>query len=266
MRLTSRSPILLTALAPGLAVAASAFGELIDISTGAGNAAWEVFDPSQGLVPATPLTAAEQNGTWAPPPIGSSWVSFGSDQGTSCVIGQTPGNGCANTLTNPGGDPWQYTLNISAAQLGATSGALNFVFGGDDSVNLFVGGGPGALNATGQFWNQGPGLGGFADLGCSADAGPTNAGSTQASYATCTTGVAFNASFLNADGSLTITAFVDNAPIAGCPACGDPTGFVLSGDITTTSAAAAPEPGNFFLITFAALVGYAAHRRRKQQA
>jgi hypothetical protein len=262
MRLISRSCFLLKTLVFGLAATASAFGGVIDISTGTGNAPWQVLVPVLGFVPATSLATAQQNGTWAPPPTGSNWVSFGSDQGTSCVIGQTAGNGCASALLNPGGDTWEYALNISAAQLGATSGTLNFLFGADDSVNLFVGGGPGATSEIGQLWNQGPGLGAFADLGCSAVAGPTNGGNTQASYATCTTALTFDPSFLNTDGSLTIDAFVFNAPIIGCPACGDASGFVLSGEITT-GASAAPEPRTFLLVALAGLAGYTANQRRK---
>ena len=123
----------------GLAAAAGAFGAVIDIGTGIGNAPWQVFDPSLGFVPATSLSTAQQNGAWAPPPTGSDWVSFGSNQGTSCSVGQTPGNGCASTLLNPAGDTWQYVLNISAAQLGATSGTVNFVFGAQDVSSRFGG-------------------------------------------------------------------------------------------------------------------------------
>lgn len=249
----------------GLAAAAGAFGAVIDIGTGIGNAPWQVFDPSLGFVPATSLSTAQQNGAWAPPPTGSDWVSLGSNQGTSCSVGQTPGNGCASTLLNPAGDTWQYVLNISAAQLGATSGTVNFVFGADDSVSLFVGGGPGATSDIGQIWNQGPGLGAYTDLGCSADGSPTNAGHTQGSYAACTSTLAFDATMLSVDGSLAINAYVFNAPISGCPACGDPTGFVLSGAITTGAGAAAPEPATFVLLAISGLAGMVAYRRRKPQ-
>jgi hypothetical protein len=75
----------------------------------------------------------------------------------------------------------------------------------------------------------------------------------------------FDASFLNSDGSLAINAFVTNAPLTGCPGCGDPTGFVLSSDIMT-GAVATPEPAEAsFLVAFAGLV-CCAYRRRKQQA
>jgi hypothetical protein len=69
------------ALVLAMAAAASVFGTTIDISTGV--AAWQVFTQGSGFVPATVLTVAQQNGTWAPAPSGSEWVSFGSTQGTS---------------------------------------------------------------------------------------------------------------------------------------------------------------------------------------
>ena len=165
----------------GLAIAATTFGATIDISTGTGNAAWQVFDLSQGqFVAATSLTTAQNNGTWAPAPTGTSWVSWGTQQGTSCVVGQTPGNGCASTNFNTtNGDTWTYMLNISAAALGATSGTLNFVFGSDNTVNLFVGNGPPtgtSVSSVGNYWNQtGPPAGGFGNLGCSNPGGtPTS--------------------------------------------------------------------------------------------
>ncbi len=143
----------------------TAFGGIINIATGTNNANWLVSGPGIAVpVTATSLTVAQQNGTWAPAPIsispisGANWVSFGSIQGTSCVVGQTPGNGCANTLVNAGSDNWTYALNVSAATLGVTSGDLNFIFGADDQVILAVGnGGPS------QSWN--PGGNAFSPLG-----------------------------------------------------------------------------------------------------
>jgi hypothetical protein len=53
-------------------------------------------------------------------------------------------------VTDPNGDTWSYALTISAASLGATSGSLNFIFGADKRVNLFVGN-----NSVAQTWNSG---------------------------------------------------------------------------------------------------------------
>lgn len=242
-----------TLLAIGLFTAGFTPAATIDISTGV--AAWQVSGP--GLTgTAIALAAGQQNGTWAPAPAGSSWLSWGAAQGTSCVIGQIPGNGCASTLFNAGGDNWIYSLTVSAASLGATSGNLNFLFGGDDAVDLLIGN----AVAIEQQWNQGAGLGAFAQLACSANGGPTNAGNSQATYNTCTTELSFNASELNGDGSLTFTAAVFNAPVTNCTTCGDPTGFVLEGDILTGAAASTPEPGTFGLIGAAGLALFAMRR------
>ena len=227
-----------------VATCACVSGGMIDVSTG--TAPWQVFVPGSGSISVVPVSP---NGTWAPAPAGSSWVSFDLFQSTSCVVGQTPGNGCANTIINPDGDLWSYFLTISAADLAATSGSLNFVFGSDNRVNLFVGD-----TSSAQVWNGGnPTNGaGFNPLGCSALPAPTDAGSTQASYSNCTTTVSFGATNLNPDGSLTLIAYNFNDPIPGCPDCGDPTGFILQGDLLT-STALAPEPSTFSLI---GLVGF----------
>jgi hypothetical protein len=167
------------------------------------------------------------------------------------VVDQTPGDGCASTSFNSStGDIWLYTLTISAASLGATSGTANFVFGGDNSVELFLGSEPG------QSWS------GYSPLGCSKAGGATSAGSTQGSYSGCVTTLSFDAADLNGDGSLTIDAYVTNAPFSGCPACGNPTGFVLDGDIFTGASPTVPEPGTFGLIGAAGLALLGIRRRR----
>jgi hypothetical protein len=225
-----------TLLAIGLATAAISFANVIDISTG--SASWQVSGPGvSGSVAATTLNSGETNGSWAPAPTGSSWISWKSVEGTSCVIGQTPGNGCADTVFNSAGDTWAYSLTISSAQLaGATSGSLNFIFGADNSVNLFVG------NEPGETWSS------PSPLGCSGTP-PTSAGGSQATYNNCTGTVNFNASDLTGAGGLTLTGYVTNAAIIGCSACGDPTGFVLEGDITIAgSSSAVPEPAALPLI------------------
>jgi hypothetical protein len=248
----------------GVGLATSAFGAVINISTGTNNANWQVSGPGIAVpITATSLTVAQQNGTWAPAPIsispisGANWVSFGSAQGTSCVVGQAPGNGCANALNNPSGDLWVYTLTISSGALGgATSGTLNFIFGADNRVNLFVG------NEPGENWNGGSNTNGtgYNPLGCSGNP-PTSAGNTQANYNNCVGTVSFNASDLIA-GALTLTANVNNDPIPGCPTCGDPTGFVLEGTLAPNAASAVPEPATFGLMALAGLAGLALRRRR----
>ncbi|MGD0298217.1 MAG: PEP-CTERM sorting domain-containing protein [Bryobacteraceae bacterium] len=228
-----------TLLAIGLATATISFANVVDISTGV--ASWQVFGPGvSGSVAATMLSTPQTNASWAPAPTGSSWISWGSVQGTSCVVGQTPGNGCANTLFNPAGDTWDYSLTISSADLGGkTSGSLNFIFGADNAVNLFVG------NEPNETWSS------FNPLGCSGNP-PTSAGGSQATYNNCVGTVNFNASDLTGSGSLVLEALVTNAAINGCPACGDPTGFVLEGDITTAgSSSAVPEPAALPLIGLA---------------
>jgi hypothetical protein len=239
-----------TLLAIGLATAAISFANVVDISTG--TASWQVFGPGvSGSVAATTLSSGETNASWAPAPTGSSWISWGSVQGTSCVVGQTPGNGCANTVFNTiSGDIWTYSLTISSADLGGvTSGSLNFIFGADDSVNLFVG------NEPGESWSSPD------PLGCSGNP-PTSAGSSQATY-NCAGTVNFNASDLTGAGALTLQAYVTNAPINGCPQCGDPTAFVLEGDITTAgSSSAVPEPAALPLIGVAGFALLWIRRRR----
>jgi hypothetical protein len=98
-------------VAIGLAAAGITFGGIINLSTGTNNANWQISGPGvSGTVAATSLTVAQQNGTWAPAPIsispisGANWLSWSNVQGTSCVVGQTPGNGCASTLFNTSGD------------------------------------------------------------------------------------------------------------------------------------------------------------------
>jgi hypothetical protein len=238
-------------LAIGLATATISFANVVDISTG--TASWQVAGPGvSGFVAATTLNTGETNGDWATAPTGSSWISWGSVQGTSCVVGQTPGNGCANTVFNTtNGDVWEYLLTISSADLGgATAGSVNFIFGADDSVNLFVG------NEPGQDWSS-PG-----PLGCSGTP-PTSAGGSQATYNNCVGTVNFNASDLTGAGALTLQGYVTNAPINFCPACGDPTGFVLEGDITTAgSTSPVPEPAALPLIGVAGFAMLWIRRRR----
>lgn len=264
----------LISLALGVAVAATTFGATIDISTGTGNAAWQVTGPGYTGA-AISLTTAQQQTSWAPAPTGTNWVSWGSTQGTSCAPGPTgPGAGCASTNFNTTvGDTWIYSLTISAAQLGTTSGTINFVFGSDDYVNLFVGNGPPtgtSATSLGNYWNQTSATppGGFGNLGCSSNSGSaTSAGNTQTTYNTCLTPNANNtisfsaANYLNADGSLTLTAYVTNAAIAGCAACGNPTGFVLDGDINTTPGV--PEPTTLSMFAIAGLSGLAYRRKRR---
>jgi hypothetical protein len=94
------------ALALGLALTGTTFASTItDISTG--TADWQV---SMGAVGPMAAVSVSPNGSWAPAPTGSSWVSWGAEESTSCVVGQTPGNGCAHTLTNPAGDVWTYDI------------------------------------------------------------------------------------------------------------------------------------------------------------
>lgn len=221
--------------AVGFIAGSFCFGNGYDISTY--NGFWQVSGPGvTGSVASTSLDLAGTNGAWAP--TGPSlWRSWGAQQGTSCVIGQTPGDGCANPLFNPSGDIWTYTLTLSASDLeGATSGTLNFVFGGDTFVTLAIG------NEPVETWNQGGTLGGFGDLGCSGNP-PASAGNSPASYQSCVNTVSFASDDL-IGGALTLTATVTNSPIPGCPACGDPTGFVLQGELITQS----PEPGTFVLV------------------
>lgn len=227
-------------LCVGVALCATARGGAIDISTGV--ALWQLTGGT-----ATTLTVGQQNGTWAPAPAGSAWISSSSSEGTSCVVGQTPGNGCATALTNPAGDLYVFTLTVSAASLGTTSGSLNYIFGADSDVSLAIG-----LGGSPQLWNSGSPGAAFNPLGCSGTP-PTSAGNTQGTYNTCTGTVNFNAANLNGDGSLTLSASVTNAPIVGCPACGDPMGFVLEGDILTggTLPPSVPEPATFGLMAVA---------------
>jgi hypothetical protein len=82
----------LSGCALAMAAAVTASGASINIDTG--TASWQVFIPAIGNVAAVSVSP---NGTWAPAPTGSSWVSFDSVASTSCVVGQTPG-----------GDAWRY--------------------------------------------------------------------------------------------------------------------------------------------------------------
>jgi hypothetical protein len=146
-------------------------------------------------------------------------------------------------------------LNISAASLGAVSGNLNFIFGADSRVVLSVGnGGPS------EAWNTGTANNGNAynPLGCSGTP-PTSAGNTQAQYNNCVGTVAFGAANLNGDGSLTLTALVANDPIIGCPVCGDPTGFVLEG-VLSTAPVVTPEPATLSMVGLA-LAGLVLRRK-----
>lgn len=232
------------------------FGATINLDTGV--AAWQVYAQSNGGLISAIVVAP--NGAWAPAPTGSSWVSYGSVQSTSCTVGQTPGNGCASTNTNPSGDILSYTLTISAVSLGATSGNLNFVFGSKNRVNLFVGN-----NSNYQNWGGlAPTGAGFNSLGCSGIP-VTNAGNTQGTYNNCLGTVTFSAANLNGDGSLTLTAYSYNDPIAGCAgaACGNPTGFILEGT-ALTGVAATPEPATFGLVGVAGLIGLAVRRMKNR--
>jgi hypothetical protein len=247
-------------LAIALSAFGTAFGATINISTG--SALWQVDDPNLGYVPATVLTAGEPNPAWATAPAGSSWVSFGAVQGVSCVVGQTPGNGCSSIIMNPNGDLWVYSLTIPAASLNSSIGVLNFIFGGDNRVNVFVGN-----NSEIETWNTGSETNGIAyeQLACSG-LPPTNAGNTQASYNNCTGTVPFGASNLNGDGSLSIYAYAYNDPIPGCPICGNPSGFLLEGTLTTLGSngnSPVPEPASFGLVSLAGLVGLAFRMKRR---
>lgn len=250
------------------ATTAPVMADTVNISTGVAD--WEVSGPLMTIgslgfavptnvptfVPATALTTAQQNAAWAPAPTGSNWVSWGPLEGTSCVVGQTPGNGCAYITSGGTSDTWTYELTISAAELGGTSGQLSFVFGGDDNVSLFAG-----VGSTAQVWNGGSGFNGAEFLACSNSAGSTLAGATQGAYGSCTSSIDFGANNLNADGSLTLTADVVNKAVAGCPACGDPTGFVLNGNIVTgTATTNTPEPSSLMMLG-AGLLGLAGSKR-----
>ncbi len=246
----------------GLAVAASTFAATIDISTGAGHANWQVFIQGTGTVAASSLSGGQVNSSWATAPVGSNWVSWGPNEGTSCVVGQTPGNGCAHTLLNGAGDVWAFSLTISAATLAASSGTLNFIFGSDNRVSMFVG-----LNSTTQIWDGGSQTNGqgYNPLGCSGQSGPTSAGGSQATYNNCNGTVSFNSSNLNANGSLTLSAFSFNDPIPGCPACGDPTAFILEGTLVTSpTSSATPEPATFGLVALAGIAGWALRRKQRR--
>ena len=230
------------------------FGATINLSTGV--ASWQVF--AQGNGGFISAIAVGPNGAWAPAPTGSSWVSYGALQSTSCTGVQVPGNGCANANINPAGDTLTYTLTVSAASLGATSGILNYIFGSDSRVNLFVGN-----NTPYQNWGgTAPTGNGFNPLGCSGTP-VTNAGNTQATYNNCLGTVTFNAANLNGDGSLTLTAYSYNDPIAcAAAACGNPTGFILEGFAVTGSVT--PEPATFGLVGMASLVGLAVRRMKNR--
>ena len=246
-------------IALGLTVAATTFAATIDISTGAGHGNWQVFILGTGTVSASSLSGGQVNGQWATAPVGSNWVSWGPNEGIGCVFGQTPGNGCAHTLLNAAGDVWAFSLTISAATLVATSGTVNFVFGSDNRVSMFVG-----SNSGTQIWDGGSQTNGqgYNPLGCSGQSGPTSAGGSQATYNNCLGTVSFNASNLNANGSLTLSAYSFNDPIPGCPACGDPTAFILEGTLMTSPTfAATPEPATFGLVALAGLAGFALRRK-----
>jgi hypothetical protein len=230
-----------TSFVVSLLAASAVFGVTIDISTGIGNANWQVSGPGvAGTVAATSLSTIDS--LWALAPIGTSWVSWGAVQGTPCSPATNLGSSCASALFNSAGDVWTYSLNVSAAQLGATSGELHFVFGADDFLTLTVG------NETPETWGSSS-TAGDNPLGC-VGTPPASAGNTQASYAGCTNVIFFSAANLNIDGSLTLIAAVTNAPVPGCSGCSDPTGFVLDGDIVTGPGVipSVPEPGTFGLI------------------
>lgn len=252
--------ILLLGIATLASVAAQkTFAASINITTG--TAAWQQMLNGSGSG-FNSVVSVSPNPSWAPAPTGSSWVSFGTIQSISCTISQTPGTNCASPTVNTGGDVWTYQLNITAAQLGgATSGSLNFLLGSDNRVSFTIGNGSVAL-----VWNGGSNTNGtgFTALGCSAPGGLTNAGSTNP-YS-CTTSITFGPSQLNGDGSLTLRALNYNDPIpsvnnpnVACTACGNPTGFLLAGTLTTPSI---PEPATFSLVSLAGLLGAAGARAR----
>jgi len=228
----------------GLAVAASTFGATITISTGTGNAAWQVQGPGTGFatVAAVSVTPSAQTGVSAPPwvaaPTGTSWVSFDSFEATNCNSAATgPANGCSSAnFTSQ--DVYTYTLTISAAALGATSGTVNFAFASDNRVNLFIGGS--------SIFNNG----GF---------GPNGTGYLALANGTYN----FTAADLNGTGGLTLTAYDYNDPVVGCPSCGNPSGFLVSGSITTGGVSTTPEPATFGLVSLAGLVGGIVLRRKR---
>lgn len=242
-------------LALSLAAMSASFGATISLNTGV--AAWQVFVPGTGLTSAVVVTP---NGAWAQAPTGSSWVSYGAIQSTICSGALVAGVNCASVLTNPAGDLWTYQLTISAASLGATSGNFSFVFGADNAVKVYVG-----SSNLGQFWGNlaTPGNG-ATNLGCVSAAGgntTTNVGNTNP-Y-TCNNTVAFNASTLNKDGSLTLYAYVSNDPALTGGNAGNPSGLVLSGTLNTGTQAT-PEPATFGLVGMAGLVGLIARRFRSK--
>jgi hypothetical protein len=225
----------------GLAVAASTFAATIDISTGAGNAAWQVNGVGTGgsTIAAVDVTGhISVSNNWVAAPAGTSWVSFGLYEATACTSSATgPANMCASANTTPS-DVYTYTLTISAAALGATSGQADFSFASDNRVNLFVGN-------TGSLQNNG----GF---------GPNGTGYTSLANAV----VNFSAADLNEDGSLTITAYDYNDAIPACPTCGNQSGFILDGTIAT-GASITPEPATFGLVGLAGLIGGMVLRRKQ---
>lgn len=209
------------------------YGATININTGVAN--WQVSGPGvSGTVAAVNVSP---NPAWSAAPSGSSWISFGTIQSTSCGVGVTPGTTCANATFNLGGDTWLYTLNISSATLGGvTAGTVSFVIGSDNRVNFTVGVG----GTTTNWGGNGPNGTGFNPL-------------------SNTFTVAFAAANLNPDGSLTLSASNVNDPIPGCPACSNPTGFLLAGTINSV-----PEPATFGLVGLAGLAGAIALRNRRR--
>ena len=239
-------------IAIAMVTVGTAFGATINLNTGV--AAWQVYSPLTGSV--ISAVVVSPNGAWAPAPTGSSWVSISSVQSTSCIGNQTPGNGCANANFNAGGDVFSYTLTISAASLGATSGSLNFVFGSDSRVNVFIGNANSAQNWGGQV---APGTG-SSTLGCSGTP-VTSAGSAQATYNNCLSTIAFNAAALNNDGSLTLFAYSFNDPTT--TGAGNPSGFLFEGT-AVTPLVGTPEPATFGLVGVASLVGLAVRRKKNR--
>ena len=223
------------------AASVTAFGAIFNINTGVAN--WQYNLPNSTTGSAVMASA---NGTWAPAPTGSAWVSFGPNEGISCIVGQTPGNGCASSNFSINGDVITYTLTFSAATLGATSGTFSAIFGADNRVQLNVG-----VNSLAQV-NNGTA---YNPLSCATAAGATSAGNTNP-YS-CPT-VAFNASVLNPDGSLTITALDFNDFVRG----GNPSGFVLAGTIRT-GAQVVPEPATIGMVGLVGIVGLAAARFKR---
>jgi len=191
----------LFSIAAGLALAATTFAATISTGT-PGGAAWTVYNPATGTFvhhQMLPRRTGLGQGT------GSLSVgSYGAIEGTSCVVGQTPGNGCAHTFDQPQRDIWTYQLVISAATCRDLGNVEPSSSGSDNRVSMFV-----ATTRRILIWRLWANGNGFNPL-CNGTA----------TYAPAN---------LNGDGSLTITAYDYNDPmVPACPGCGNPSGFIVS--------------------------------------